>query len=198
MKADKKNYLTVVAIVAVIGIISTFVNPLPVLGIDFKDVSVVNTPNVNAQQSGPWSVNVNNPAENPVLVRSVDAAPAKQPFQMSFVFNFGTEDGFVDQMFSVPSDYRLVIEWISATQTVGHGVGGGLNIIARFSGSGMFIPFLTSITPAQDGNDTITTAQKTLIYVDPGSEVTITMSRTAASGSQFGSAVISGYLEAVN
>lgn len=140
---------------------------------------------------------INSTAANPVLVRSVDAAPATQPFQTSLHFNFEGGSLYEDYSFFVPTGYRLVIEWVSGGQFVAPGGTGSMSIDTTFSGTNVHNYFLTSAQIDVHGNNTITTAQKTLIYADPGSRVTVTMGRSTNQGSQLAVGAIAGRLEAV-
>lgn len=72
-----------------------------------------------------------------------------------------------------------------------------MSIDTTFSGTNVHNYFLTSAQIDVHGNNTITTAQKTLIYADPGSRVTVTMGRSTNQGSQLAVGAIAGRLEAV-
>jgi hypothetical protein len=76
-----------------------------------KPVEVVNTPTVNAQQAGTWSVGVDgnvqvgNTSGNPVNVRDVDRAH-RTPFQMNC-------QGTTECTLHVPGSGLLVIEYVT-------------------------------------------------------------------------------------
>jgi len=90
-----------------------------------KPVTVVNSPIVQAQQSGPWTVAVQggvslapgnlvgiDPTQN--LVRLV-APPAIQPFQKSASLFIDYPDDAWQTTFSVPAGKLLVIEYVSGS-----------------------------------------------------------------------------------
>ena len=92
-----------------------------------KPVTVVNTPTVQAQQSGPWSVSVLgglslapgnlvgiDPSQN--LVR-LAAPPPIQPFQSSSSLFIDYPDDSWQWTFSVPSGKLLIIEYVSGSFT---------------------------------------------------------------------------------
>ncbi len=133
------------ALIALIGLMSlmaifTVVNPRTGTATptpSTQNVNVVNTPTVNAKQSGPWSVDisgtpvvglddanntvkfdaVNNTvkidAATPVMVRDVDN-PARQPLitSASLVLPFGQTFGF-QPITTVPTGKVLIIEGVS-------------------------------------------------------------------------------------
>jgi hypothetical protein len=83
------------------------------------NVVVTNTPlpvtgNLNAVVSGNVSANIINPANNPVLIRDVDAPGAKEPWQeLKFVsLNAGDNDAEVE-FSQVPVGKLLVIEHVN-------------------------------------------------------------------------------------
>ena len=92
-----------------------------------KPVTVVNTPTVQAQQSGPWSVSVLgglslapgnlvgiDPSQN--MVRLV-APPPIQPFQSSSSLFIDYPDDSWQWTFSVPAGKLLIIEYVSGSLT---------------------------------------------------------------------------------
>jgi hypothetical protein len=101
-----------------------------------KPVEVVNTPTVNAQQAGPWSVGVDgdvqvgNTSGNPVNVRDVDRAH-RTPFQKSCS---GTSSCSVH----VPGSGLLVIEYLT------------MEIVIQDPS----VPIQTFVQTTQDGNTT--------------------------------------------
>ena len=156
-----------------------------------QNVNVVNTPAVNAQQAGAWTVGISgtpvvglDAANNtvrldadantvkvdsaaPVSVRDVDH-PARQPFAASCVIN--NNQGFPCIVATVPPGKRLVIEMVQiANPNAG--------------------PELTVVT---NGNQIVygffQPNQLVRVYADPGTPVSI-------AGGQAGMrAAISGYL----
>ncbi len=163
------------------------------------DVNVVNTPTVNAQQSGLWnvgingSVNIGNPAASPVPVRDVDN-PARQPFQWPFVWSVapGSFDEF-SPFVTVPAGKRLVIETISvqATADVVSHIRIRIQTTADGQLSGHFIDVANRGGAAGLTNFHGTHAVR--IYADPGSSVRFGAGRNDSSGFVSVEAAISGY-----
>src|SRR5215210_5150461 len=130
-------FFGLLTLIGTIAILTPTITRSQVGGVATKDVNVVNTPTVNvgntptvnAQQSGAWnvgitgtptvnlannSVQVSNPATNPVPVRDVDEE-ARQPFQELRLVEFGETDNNADTLFNpIPPGKRLVIEHVSA------------------------------------------------------------------------------------
>jgi hypothetical protein len=149
----------------------------PAQAAESKDVNVVNTPTVNARQSGAWDVGIDR---------------VRVPFQksLSFVIPGGEYAGLDD--FVVPAGHRLVIEQVTARlglltdqvawAEVTTSVGGVL--------TAHFIP-VTS-TP---GGQLFVACQQVRLYADPETEVRFVIFRnTVAGGDKNGNASISGYL----
>ncbi len=92
-----------------------------------QNVNVVNTPAVNAQQSGTWNVGINgtptfgvNPFQNTVKIDPTDSLPvrdvdnpARQPFSFSFFSHWVGSNIDLSQSFTVPAGKRLVVEQLS-------------------------------------------------------------------------------------
>ena len=111
-----------------------------------QNVNVVNTPSVNAQQSGTWNVGitgtpvvgldagnntvkfdaVNNTVKvdptNPLSIRDVDN-PARQPFRKSVFVSFpdGATFAAINPGINPPAGKRLVIEAVSASGNIPSG-----------------------------------------------------------------------------
>ena len=124
MSNHRQSLFTFIGLAMVIGLIVA-VRPAPTQGqISLKpasDVNVVNTPSVNANQSGRWSVNVANsvginPAENtvkvdsstPVLVRAVE-----QPFSVYLLANGYDSFSETCTEIPVPEGKRLSLETVA-------------------------------------------------------------------------------------
>jgi hypothetical protein len=119
-----------------------------------------------------------------------------QIFQAAVVLDFSSGNGFIDEKnFAVPAGSRLVIEWISASQFVPQGAGGGFGITTTGAGVQAFHALETSSSPTTDGNVTIATSRRVRIYADPGTFVTVSGTRSINKGSQFAGFVVTGYLE---
>ena len=85
-----------------------------------KDVNVVNSPTVQAQQSGAWNVgitgtptvNIDSTTANPVWVRDVN--DARQPYLSQTFADFTAGEATASGTFSVvPTGKRLVVEHVS-------------------------------------------------------------------------------------
>lgn len=91
-----------------------------------QDVNVVNTPNVNAQQGGLWSVGID-PSSNTVLVASSSRNPVltTQTLQLVNIFQKPMEIVLVEGQvlgyasFTVPTGKLLVIEEVSGLAHMG-------------------------------------------------------------------------------
>jgi hypothetical protein len=207
-----KNPLIAVASVAVfVGAIIVFTpaSSQGQGGMNGKDVNVVNTPNVNvvntptvqAQQSGAWQVGitgtpgflVENTAQAPVLARDVDE-PARQPFQRTGSIDFAAGEHISLTEFVVPTNKRLVIEYVSANIVL---MDQPLTLFAVHTaaassgGTHFFVPILL---PNLTGSYMV--SQQTRLYANPGSTVTIEARRliTPDLEAVSGLAGFSGYL----
>jgi hypothetical protein len=91
-----------------------------------QDVSVVNTPNVNAQQGGLWNVGID-PSSNTVLVASSTRDPilTTQTLQVANIFQKPMEIVLAEGQvlgyasFTVPAGKLLVIEQVSGLAHMG-------------------------------------------------------------------------------
>jgi len=91
-----------------------------------QDVNVVNTPNVNAQQRGAWSVGIN-PSSNTVLVASSSREPvfttqtlhAVNVFQKSMEIDLPEGQALGYASFTVPAGKLLIIENVSGIAFMG-------------------------------------------------------------------------------
>jgi len=91
-----------------------------------QDVNVVNTPNVNAQQGGAWSVGIN-PSSNTVLVASSSREPVftTQTLHVANIFQKPMEIDLVEGQvlgyasFTVAAGKLLVIEQVSGLAFMG-------------------------------------------------------------------------------
>ena len=156
-----------------------------------QNVNVVNTPTVNAQQSGTWNVSINgtpvvglDAANNtvkfdavnntvkidpaaPVPMRDVDN-PARHPFAAACTI--ANNNGFPCTLTTVPPAQRLVIEMFQMQAT---NVAPSLSVVTQ--NTGMTYQFFEP-------------SQLVRVYADPGTTV------AAAGGPNGTRVVISGYL----
>jgi len=157
-----------------------------------QDVNVVNTPNVNSQQGGAWSVGIN-PSSNTVLIASSPRDPVltTPTLQMSTIFQKqlqitiaeGQYDG--NTSFTVPAGVVLDI--------------GGASGVAHMGAEGQFPGGWVLTT----GNNTVAAHFLTVFfsgpfgiysvgvlggsfYADPGSPVVLFFSREPISGERSG------------
>ena len=130
-----------------------------------KDVNVVNTPTVLAQQGGTWDVGITGTAN----VRDLDE-PSRQPYQRTGALDFAAGQVITTTQFTVPSNKRLVIEYVSAQIIVSEA-------IFRFSvktsagdsqATHFFVPMAL---PNATGLHIV--SQQTRLYAGPGTTVII-------------------------
>lgn len=177
-----------------------------------KDVNVVNSPTVQAQQSGAWnvgitgtptvnlannSVQVNNPATNPVLVRDVDIS-ARQPVQVEGFVSVGigqSSNGKV--IYTVPVGKRLVVEFVSAEGDVRNTQSPRFNILTAYDDE--FVTHTLTSTPQGPTSPSGThhnAGQLVRFYAQPLSNVIFQFGRSfMVDGDARAAVTLSGYLE---
>lgn len=183
-----------------VTVVNTPSNPVPVVG----NVSLTNTPTVQAQQLGQWNVSlsgtptvqVGNAPNSPLPVRDVDN-PARQPFQgeldpLVTVGSFTASDSL-----SVPAGKRLVIEFASATINTTSGTKMWVRIQTTTNNSTnahTLVPELQGAFAA-GGSDFFVAAQPLKIYADPGTQVTfiVNVLGGVANTNSGAAVVMSGY-----
>lgn len=129
MQKTKKTLIAFVGLIALTAFIASSSTATSKDGATTADVNVVNSPVVQAQQSGSWNVGlagsptvqVGNLATNPVLIRDVDR-PTAQPFQQNIdvttpLQGFGDATGNI----TVPQGKLMVIEQVSGRLHVPEG-----------------------------------------------------------------------------
>jgi len=128
------------------------------------------------------------PTQLPLPVTS-----AGQPFQTSLCAGLGVCPPSVPSIYTVPSDRRLVIQFVSGNcVTAGPPNRLRVGIGAFFGGTGADFPFPLSADPFGSGE--INLAQQTLIYADPGSVVLLEVGTGGYSGASAVCTVsLSGY-----
>jgi hypothetical protein len=151
--------------------------PLPVQG------SLGVSATIAATQSGGWTVGIGgNSASSPLFTRDADN-PARQPFQTSLCFSVGTGafpcSSKAPSFLRVPSDRRLVIEFVAGSCQTGP-IGGtgltglGLGIATTAGGADVIYSL-----PYSFGLSELDIAQQTRIYADPGTSVSFGEERGA-------------------
>lgn len=163
-----------------------------------KDVNVVNTPTVQAQQNGVWNVGINgtptvqvgNSSLSPVLMRDVDRATA-QPFEQELDVAMSDGQGGENAFFTIPLGKLLVIEQVSAFGTAPAGQKLNFSILSRV------LPDLTQrpkhLSSVQDLQTFRVQSQQVRIYADANAAVRIDRG-TANTGIASATFVVTGYL----
>jgi hypothetical protein len=229
MHRFKKSLIALIGVLTLVGIVTVTV---PHIGrgasgtgsnaptTQTQNVNVVNTPNVNAQQSGTWNVGINGTpvvgldagnntvkfdavnntvkidSATPILIRDVDN-PARQPFQtsMSLTMNDGFGNNGRSFEFDVPAGKRAVVEYFSAFFQLPTGQKLTRLIVTTNYYGGVFHDFGTTYTGTSAGFDTFVTSQQTRLYADAvGGRIFVNAYRTDSIGTASGSVSISGYL----
>jgi hypothetical protein len=207
----RKSLITLIGVVSLMTVVTVVVphtgygsNGTAAPAPSTQNVNVVNTPTVNAQQSGTWSVNINGTpvvgldaanntvrfdavnntvkidAATPVMVRDIDN-PARQPFQAStsIVLPFGQTQGS-RSVTTVPAGKVLVIEDISADGRLDGN--DKLLSLAIFTGGASYY-----LHPNDEGIDELgrrvySASQHVRLYVPAGEAVTGFAERNPATG----------------
>lgn len=178
-----------------------------------QNVNVVNTPSVNAQQSGTWNVGISGTpvvgldASNntvkidsaaPVLVRDVDN-PARQSFQQNgnAIINDGSSTGFMT--FNLPAQKQAVIEYVSlgVRLPTGQKVYQVQLDTSPFQNSSQIIHhyFGSTFEGTADGFDYFVTSQPTRLYSAAKTEsMRVLVFRNDSVGQGQVEVSISGYL----
>jgi hypothetical protein len=159
-------------------------------------VIVTNTVPVTAQQSGVWTVgisgtptvNVASSASSPVFVRNVNDV---QPFQLtSGSFSFTADSAH--SSFTVPSNKRLVIEYVSGEVLVPTGQK-VLDVFLLAAGDYGYMTLTVNGTDSS-GHDFATFSQPMTMYADAGSNVVLGAERSSTVGIASIQCMVSGYL----
>lgn len=179
-----------------VEVVNTSSNPVPVVTLGTTNVSgnvnVLNSPNVFAKQSGPWTVlanqsgtwnvslvgantvEVSNSSSSPLYVRDVDN-PAQQPFQRELDAHFSPGSSSASDSLTVPAGKRLVIEF--AAETVNLPAGQHMWVRIQTTANGSTNQF--TLTPSflcacgADSSDFLAGNQELHLYADPGTTVSI-------------------------
>jgi hypothetical protein len=185
-----------------------------------QNVNVVNTPTINAQQSGTWNVGINGTPvvgldagnntvkfdavnntvkvdpTNPLSVRDMDN-PARQPFRKSVFVSLADGSTFnaINPGITPPVGKRLVIETISASGNVpsGQKFACSLNLTDEFAQPIFNLEMPLSLSGTFGPVDTFQGTTTTRMYVDPSDNVTFYAFRTAGTGAAGMRVNFSGY-----
>ncbi len=185
-----KKFAAALMLVSVVSLAAAVISPRTASG----GPTVSGT--VSAQQSGPWTVGltngnivlVGNPAGNPVLVRNVDMVnePVQVPFQIDLCSEIGSACASPDS-FLVPSDRRLIVEYVSGT-CVTNPLANNRFEIHLFTVAGGTPPVNHSFHAVQESSAPdgpfflFDVTQPTRIYADPGSYVQLSLSFGPGTG----------------
>jgi hypothetical protein len=167
-----------VVLVAVALVLVTAAGDRPAYAVESKDVNVVNTPTVNARQSGAWDVGIDR---------------VRIPFQKSLAILIPDGSVGASDEFAVPAGHRLIIEQVTA--------------LAALLPTGQVVPFFFMETnvggvfashffPATSSGQggTFVGCQQVRLYADPETKARFSAVRTGDAGDVSILATISGYL----
>ena len=185
-----------------------------------QNVNVVNTPSVNAQQSGTWNVGitgtpvvgldagnntvkfdaVNNTVKvdptNPLSIRDVDN-PARQPFRKSVFVSFpdGATFAAINPGINPPAGKRLVIEAVSASGNIpsGQKFACTLNITDEFAQVLFNLDLTLTLQATFGGVDSFQGNTTTRVYLEPSDNIAFDAFRTSGAGSGGMRVSFSGY-----
>ena len=193
-------FLGIAALVAAVGIIIPR-STQGQAGINSKDVNVVNTPTVQAQQSGSWTVglagtptvSVGSTADDPVWVRDVD--DARQPYLSQTFADFTAGAPTASGNFAaVPAGKRLVVEHVS----VYGGIPSGQKLFALITRENntnhAVVLHPQANFPAFGGTDYFSASEDMKLYFEAGSVPGAFANRNFTTGSGNLIFAISGYL----
>jgi hypothetical protein len=179
----------------------------------------VNTQTVNAQQSGVWTVGIDqtkntvqlsNSQANPLPVKLIDSGSARKPFQARVIADVSVGGTAGNAVFPIPAGKRLVIENISAIARTPVGTKMQMHLFSYFDNNGDGVGDISDISFHRialteqgtfSGNATSTANHKVLIFADEqigtghfGVSLEIRLDTPATSFVQ-GQVTMSGYLE---
>ena len=159
-----------------------------------QNVNVVNTPTVNAQQSGSWNVKIDD--TDPLPVRDVDN-PVRQPFEASIGVNIPDQNfGAFREVATVPAGTTLVLEHISIESRMQN-----QKLASAFVQSESQVGFgpehhLIITDQGMDflGREVSIVSQDIRLYFRAGAKVIVTVERNSTVGLSGFSVARSGYL----
>ena len=228
----KKSLIALIGVLTLVGIVTVTV---PHIGrgasgtgsnaptSQTQNVNVVNTPTVNAQQSGVWNVGISgtpavivsnfpattnaaiDPSANtvkidtsdPVAVRDVDN-PARQPFRKSVFVSLpdGTTFAAINPGITPPVGKRLVIEAISASGNIpsGQKYACSLNITDQFAQVLFDLDLSLTLQATFGPVDTFQGNTTTRVYLESSDNVAFDVFRSAGAGAAGVRVSFSGYL----
>jgi len=198
MQKIKKTLIAFVGLTALIAFIAISSTATSKDGATAGNVNVVNSPVVQAQQSGAWNVGltgsptvqVGNSATNPVLIRDVDR-PTAQPFQQVVDCSLFEEQGVCTGDLGVPDGKLLVIEQVSAEAAAPAGQWLMFHVINRLAPD-LSIRFHRLAAVQLEGTHWFVPSQQVRIYATPFAGVRI--ERSAFTGQVYSKFTVTGYL----
>jgi hypothetical protein len=166
-----------------------------------QNVNVVNTPTVNAQQSGSWSVGIsgtpvvglsadNNIVKvdttNPLATRDVDN-PSRQAFQHQFDNLFIANGNYaVQSTYSVPAGKRLVIQEVSLQCGLPTGDVPSVALYTKIQGvdglEGAQLDLQFPKLRSFPNDDYFATTTPIVAYADGGTDVLVTLENQTGTG----------------
>lgn len=169
----------------------------PTVTIDPKQLPLPVTGNV--QITGTPTISFSNTASSPLYTRDVDN-PARRPFQtrLCFTVSFGqpaSSCGSLTSQYAVPSDRRLVVEFVSGFCSTGPVGGTALTLIRTELSTSVSGTTAGHNIPLTAGLGHFDAAQQTRIYADPGTNVNLGSSLSGGStpSSALCEMTVSGY-----
>ncbi|MGB7068150.1 MAG: hypothetical protein WBD22_01530 [Pyrinomonadaceae bacterium] len=203
MNKTKNLIIVFFGIIALIGLAGAII-PTTTQGqggVSAKDVNVVNTPTVQAQQSGSWTVdldgtptvNVGSSTADPVWVRDVN--DARQPYLSQTFADFAAGSPTASGNFStVPPGKRLVVEHVS----VYGGIPAGQKLFALITRENntnhAVVLHPQANFPAFGGSDQFVASEEMKLYFDAGATPGAFANRNSTTGGGNLIFAISGYL----
>ena len=178
-----------------------------------QNVSVVNTPTVNAQQSGTWNVGIDGAHNtvtvndsNPVSVREKNI-PAWQPYQVAANINLNDAEATKTVFVDIPAGKIFVIEFASVigcvpagqtlqiAEVVTSGPGQIVGDVPGVFAASYQIPITGRGTDPFACGDRFVGSEQTTLYVKPGpGQLRFFVQRSASTSSAGITMTVSGHL----
>ncbi|MGH9795175.1 MAG: hypothetical protein ACRD5G_10405 [Candidatus Acidiferrales bacterium] len=187
----------------VLGLFVSMTGAGPVTAQNPKPVEVVNSPMVQAQQSGSWnvgingSVNLGNTAANPVPVRDVDSSARAVAYFHRFNCSLQNGQQSCSSSDALPPGMRLVIETVSLqarAAAMNQKPVVGLNFQTNGQSEAMGLPLVAEGAVTNPIGERYAAVHSVRIYTDPDSQISIVFNRTATQDFVSTRADVSGYL----
>ena len=189
--------------VALLAFVLALAPSRPVTAESPKPVEVVNSPIVQAQQSGSWNVglngpiNVGNTAASPIPVRDVDSSARAVAYFHRFNCSIQNGQQSCSSSDALPPGMRLVIETVSLrarAAAVNQKPEVGLNFQTNGQSEAMGLPLAAEGAVTNPIGERYAAVHSVRIYTDPDSQISIVFHRTATQDFVSTRADVSGYL----